>query len=429
MEVMLRKMIVGVTLGAVCCAGAWAEFKAGAAVRVVTPKPLLPVSGGVGEPNPATILNDELTVRAAVFEKDGQRVAFVGTDFLGFSAVLGNKARAKITGIPGDHVLIGCTHTHSAPDTYAFPDEKGNHGADLKYLDWVCDQVAEAVDEAVERLQPAELKIGAGDAKGKIAYNYYAPELYDPRCNVIQAVATKSKRHGAKKGGTIVTVVNYAIHPEVIGNDQGMLGPDLCGPLYKRIEEKAGGVAVFMNGAQGGMVTADCRGPEGKDIQTWDECIRIGNLLADEALRIVADAPVQQDPGLYVAAKRIAFPLDSPLLKYVLEKSPLKGELTSDGKVPTTLNLVNLGTAQILTVPGEALPNIGYYVKRHMNTKQPCLFGLTNDAFGYMLTKVDFNSFKRYEYVSRTSLGEMTGEIYMDEAIKLVQESPKPDGQ
>jgi hypothetical protein len=48
------------------------------------------------------------------------------------------------------------------------------------------------------------------------------------------------------------------------------------------------------------------------------------------------------------------------------------------------------------------------------------LFGLTNDAFGYMLTKVDFNSFPAYKYVSRVSLGEMTGEIYIQHAIELI---------
>ena len=41
-----------------------------------------------------------------------------------------------------------------------------------------------------------------------------------------------------------------------------------------------------------------------------------------------------------------------------------------------------------------------------MRGKHNLLFGLTNDAFGYILTKVDFNSFPRYDYVSRTSLGE-----------------------
>jgi hypothetical protein len=95
--------------------------------------------------------------------------------------------------------------------------------------------------------------------------------------------------------------------------------------------------------------------------------------------------------------------------------------------VSTRLNLINLGTAQMLTIPGEALPNIGFYVKRHMPTKQSFLLGLTNDAFGYMLAKVDWNSFKRYDYISRTGLGEMTGEIYMEQALALVEASPKPD--
>jgi hypothetical protein len=97
-----------------------------------------------------------------------------------------------------------------------------------------------------------------------------------------------------------------------------------------------------------------------------------------------------------------------------------------DNKITTQLNLVNIGTAQILTIPGEAMPNIGYYLRRHMKGEHNLLFGLTNDAFGYILTKEDYNSFDRYAYVSRTSLGEFTGEIYIREALKLVEDSPRP---
>ena len=46
---------------------------------------------------------------------------------------------------------------------------------------------------------------------------------------------------------------------------------------------------------------------------------------------------------------------------------------------------------------------------------------------GYILTKVDFESFKRYEYVSQTSLGEMTGEILIEHALALVDKCPKPE--
>jgi len=117
------------------------------------------------------------------------------------------------------------------------------------------------------------------------------------------------------------------------------------------------------------------------------------------------------------------------VMKFILIHTPLKSPYvnTAGDSIQTRLNLLNIGTAQVLTIPGEALPNIGYYVKRHMRSSQPFLFGLTNDAFGYMLTKVDFTSFKRYEYVSRTSLGEQTGEIYIEQALSLIGECPPAD--
>ena len=399
------------------------SFKAGAAVRIITPDPLLPVSGGIGMPKKTTQKNGDLYVRALVFENGGTRVAIVNVDNLGWPAALGNKSRALIKGIAPENILIGATHTHSGPDAYGFPNEKGENFADLKYVDWCVIQIADAVNEAVKNLEPASLKIAVDEAKGKIAYNYYADQLYDPRCAVIQAIATE----GAKKGKAIVTLVNYAIHPEVIGSGRGILSPDLCGPLYDRIEAKSGGIALFMNGAQGGMVTADNRRDNKEEANNWEECKRIGELLADEALRILESAVVQNKPSLYCTSSKIEFPVDSEIMRYILKNSPIKNEMAGENKIVTQVNLLNIGSAQILTIPGEALPNIGFYLKRKMNTKQPFLFGLTNDAFGYILTKVDFNSFKRYDYVSRTSLGEMTGEIYIEQALKLIAASPRPD--
>ncbi|MEY4611121.1 MAG: hypothetical protein RL246_1440 [Bacteroidota bacterium] len=404
------------------------EIQVGAALRIITPNPLLPVSGGIGVPKPSKEKKGDLFARAMVFQQGNVRFAIVNVDNLGWTSILGNKSRALIKGIPPENVLIGATHTHSAPDAYGFPDMTGKSNADLKYLDWCVQQIADAVNEATSKLQPASIKVAMDEAKGKIAYNYYAPALYDPRCGIIQAIATT----GPQSGKPIATLVNYAVHPEVLGSERGILSPDMIGPLYQRIESTIGGVALFMNGAQGGMVTADTRleyGKEGqnqKEANTWEECIRIGELLADEAMRIVAKAPVLDKPILYCTSREIEFPIDSELMRYILTHSPLKYEGKRENFISTRLNLLNIGPAQILTVPGEALPNVGYYVKRNMATKMPFLFGLTNDAFGYMLAKVDYNSFKRYEYVTRTSLGEMTAEIYMEQALKLVKDSPKP---
>jgi hypothetical protein len=352
----------------------------------------------------------------------------VGLDLLGFPSVLGDRVRARVPRIPAANILIGSTHTHSAPDCYAFPDGRGGHTGNLEFMDSVCRKTAEAVNEALDQLQPARLKVATNEARGKIAYNYYAPDLYDRRMSVLQAVDPDGK--------TIATLVNYAIHPEVLGSKIGILSPDLVGPLCDRIESQVGGLAIFMNGAQGGMITADNRDlnrpkdPQAgywHDNNTWDECLRIGHTMADEALRIVHDAPVQAAPTVFCDSIDVKFPVENDVMWQVVLLSPLKYPRNPDRTVTARINVVNLGNAQILTIPGEALPNIGFYLKRKMHGQHNLLFGLTNDAFGYILTKVDFQSFPRYAYVTRTSLGEMTGEILIERSLEFVDRCAKPD--
>jgi hypothetical protein len=393
-------------------------FQAAIAVRTVTPDPLLPVIGGIGVGRPVSRKAGDLTVRALVFEDGTNRVAIVSSDFLGFPSYLGNKVRAAVLTIPPGNILIGATHTHSAPDCYGFPDGKGGTSSDPQYLAMVCQQMSEAIQEAVVNLQPAELKIATGPAKGKIAFNYYAEHLYDPRCHVIQVLSALGK--------PIATLVNYAIHPEVLGNGVGICSPDLVGPLYDEIAVKSGGLGIFMNSAQGGMVTADNRLDNGREASTWDECRRIGTLLADEALRIVQNAPVQKTPKLFCAARPLTLPVDSQEMRALVKQMP-GYQAGREDSVTTQLNVVNVGNAQILTIPGEALPNIGFYLKRKMHGQHNLLFGLTNDAFGYILAKEDFNSFERYAYVSRTSLGERTAEVLESAALKFVDECPRPE--
>lgn len=405
------------------------SLKAGAAKRVITPKPLLPISGGMGAPKQATDQKGDLYARAFVLQKGDTTVAIVGLDLLGFPSVLGDRVRAKVPRIAANNILIGSSHTHSAPDCYAFPDGKGGHTGDLKYMDFVCQKTVDAINEALDQLAPATMKIAVGEAKGKIAYNYYAPDLYDRRMGVIQALG--------ENGKTIGTLVNYAIHPEVLGNERAILSPDLIGPLCEKLEAQAGGTAVFMNGAQGGMITADNRelnnpsDPQRaywKDEGSWQECERIGTTMASEAMRLLSEVKPQTDPALYCTSLDVKFPVESDAMWAVVTLSPLKYPHDAASRsITARLNLLNIGSAQILTIPGEALPNIGFYLKRKMRSQHAFLFGLTNDAFGYILTKVDFKSFPRYDYVSRTSLGEMTGEILIDNALKLLEDSPAPD--
>jgi hypothetical protein len=399
------------------------EFRSGAAMRIITPDPLLPVSGGVGEPQATTEKRGELTARAMVFSDGKTTIAVVGIDVLGFPSVLGDRVRKLVPRLPGENILIGATHTHSAPDCYGFPLPSGKFTGDLNFMQSVCEKAAEAVNEAIDKLQPAILKTAVDKAAEGIAYNYYAPQLYDRRMGVLQTVGADGK--------VIGTLVNYAIHPEVLGSDVGIISPDCIGPMYDQIEQKLGGVAVFMNSAQGGMVTADnrdlsqpgdIRNAVWPDQRSWTECLRIGHLMADEAERIIGKADAQKEPAVANLARRIEFPVESAMMRAIVAASPLKYPHTDDFRISVQVNLLTIGKAQVLTIPGEALPNIGFYLKRKMKGEHNFLFGLTNDAFGYILTKVDYESFERYSYVSRTSLGEMTGEILMENALQMIEQ-------
>ena len=122
-----------------------------------------------------------------------------------------------------------------------------------------------------------------------------------------------------------------------------------------------------MNGAQAGMVTADVRRVNGKEANTWEECIRIGQLLADEALRIVATAEMQTDPLLSCASRKIEFPVESEMMQYIMKNSPIKMTSINGNIVTTRLNYLEVGSAKILTIPGEALQTLASNIKRNRN--------------------------------------------------------------
>jgi hypothetical protein len=165
---MLRHKLL--PLFVVCCvltSLAQAELRVGVSKAIITPNPLLPISGGVGPGHPSTGKQGELTARAMVFEKGDTKVAVVSLDLLGFPSVLCARVHKQVPRIPTENILIGSTHTHSAPDCYGFPGLDGKASGDLKYMDFVCNQAAIAINQALDSLQPAHLKIATGEAKGR----------------------------------------------------------------------------------------------------------------------------------------------------------------------------------------------------------------------------------------------------------------------
>ena len=91
-------------------------LRAGAATSNLTP----PLGGGIiggFHPIPSTHIHDELHARCLVLDNGETRLAIVVCDLLGASREVYDEARRLVTeetGLPGAHLFMSATHTHSA---------------------------------------------------------------------------------------------------------------------------------------------------------------------------------------------------------------------------------------------------------------------------------------------------------------------------
>src|SRR2546421_7962911 len=82
----------------------------GAGKRIITPNPLLPVSGGMGPTHPTREKRGDLTARAVYLRRDDVKIAVVSLDLLGFPSVLADRVRARVPRLAAENILIGSTH-------------------------------------------------------------------------------------------------------------------------------------------------------------------------------------------------------------------------------------------------------------------------------------------------------------------------------
>ena len=108
-------------------------LKAGFVEKDITPEIGMEAPGGYGKSYHRTV-HDPCKVRVSVFDDGTNKAAVIGIDALGIRRETVLKVRQAIekeTGIPGEAVLIGASHSHSSgPIVWIMPGEF-DHASDL----------------------------------------------------------------------------------------------------------------------------------------------------------------------------------------------------------------------------------------------------------------------------------------------------------
>ena len=269
------------------------QLKAGAVAFDVTPATSQYLAG-FGYNRRSTAVHDPIYVRALVLEQGGQRLALVSVDAIGIQRNDLGPYLDKIHSVPPEHVIIACTHDHSAPDTMGLWGKIiASDGRDMKYIAYQQEKVGEAVDAAAASAIPVDLVLGGAEVpEHGVVRNVRVNGLVDREVSVAGFYPVGSSKPK-------FVLVNFPMHGETLWGTNTIMTADWPGYMRKHVESATGAeVALFFQGAEGAMVTVDNTIlPEGKEAHTFEEAERVGNAVAMTAEKALASGERVKNPG------------------------------------------------------------------------------------------------------------------------------------
>ncbi|MEM9934750.1 MAG: neutral/alkaline non-lysosomal ceramidase N-terminal domain-containing protein [Bacteroidota bacterium] len=411
---------------------------------------------------PAQGIHDELWARTMVLDDGNFRMAIVSLDCIGLGSddIIRIRKAVKNTS-EVDYVIVSSTHTHEGPDVIGMWGN-GDYSSGVKstYIDYLINQAARSVVEAVDKLRVAELRV-AHDLTGAahLVEDSRPPYVMDAGLMVLQAVDTATK-------ATLGTLVEWSNHPETLWNENLHITSDF--PHYVRealeqgvfhqdslIREGLGGTAVYLTGSIGGLMTTSPSFPIQSIfsdttylVPSFEKAEEQGKQLALLALQALDSAEVIQKGGINLRAKSISLPLQNPLFRLGAAIGVLDKGLWGWMKVRSEICVWRLGPMSFLHQPGEIYPEIvngGVEAPEGADfgispVERPPLrelmpgaykftVGLSNDMVGYIIPKSEWDQkapfiyeYEEAPYGEINSLGPETAPILYKGLAEMLRE-------
>ncbi len=358
---------------------------------------------------------DDLYSTAVVLDDGSTKVALVGNDLIYMEASLAAAIRARIaaqTGIPGDHVLLNASHTHSGPSISVLSPDP----VDMEYRDWVIQRIADTVARADAALEPASLAIG--EAEGLFAIN--RRKVVDGTSSMLpnyeDTVDNRARvlRVDRLDGSVLAILFSVACHGtgfDYRGNP--VIGGDYISPAKDEIERsfatEGAPIAVFLTGC-GGNIRPRVLTPDGDRFHPCSaaEIRAIGRGAGAVAVRAARESHMAV--GYPIAVAREQLPLsfqDPPTVeelksyrteprrnRWVTWADYLIEKLENGEQLPKTVDMevqvLRLGGVCIVAMGGEVFVEIGLAIERTLQESHRAQMALTlgysNSEVGYVCT-------------------------------------------
>ncbi|MHB1462821.1 MAG: SCP2 sterol-binding domain-containing protein [Armatimonadota bacterium] len=395
----MSRFFLTVALAALSISAMAAPMMVGTAKVDLTPSKM-PFLAGTNKNRVATSVNDPVEARALVIESQGTRIALVSVDLIGLFKPGVDEIRNAVTNVPKSNILISCSHTHSGPDSMGLwgPNDTVS-GVDRAWYADVKKKIALCIDAAATNMRPAVMKVARITGVEGVSRNPRVPQNLDTSLVAMQFINPVTN-------GAIAVWVNFACHPESV-----MYGHELTSdfPHYMRqkLEANGYGMAMFANGALGGMVTTLRGATNLADTKIY------GEIVADKAMEALNTPEQVNEPVIKLQTTELDIPLENAMFIMGNKLGLFAEKHADEPNIKTVISRLTLGPVEFCAMPGEALPNVGWQMQSMMKGKYNVVLGLTNDELGYILSEADYD-IPLYKYETTVSTGRKTAHLLAD---------------
>jgi len=379
----------------------------GAAEIDITP-PFGAKMAGALYPRPSEGAADPLFVKAIVLEGNGVRMAYAIFDLVALDRAIGDRltaAASAATGIPAEHIVWSCSHTHSGPCTLDLFPRGTPNPLDHAWLDALPGQFAACVAEADHNKAPMRVSRVRGYHSGlshnrRLRYkdgreiNTWLLNNGEDELQCAGAAGPIDPEIGMlafddEAGALRAVLFQFSLHANARWD--GKLSAEYPAVVAARLREAFGPqvITLFLPGACGDQ----------NPVASYRD---IGNGIAEVMLPQLRKRKPLEDMTLGIAAKRVALPLRDtnidqeerlqqsqwpPEVQHFFRDTQAALREDSRTQVETLLHAWHIGEVSFATFPGEAFVELGIRLKRESPFPWTYPVELCNDCLGYLITE------------------------------------------